>query len=40
VATELIDHRLSKDRAFSGVMKNMEPDESRVQVAVYHHRFS
>jgi len=39
VPAKLVDHRLAEDRTFGGVMENMEPDEPRVQVAVYH-RFS
>jgi hypothetical protein len=26
--TELVDHRLAEDGTFSGVVKNMEPDEA------------
>ena len=36
VPAELVDHRLAEDRSFSGVMKNMEPDESGIEIAIYH----
>jgi hypothetical protein len=35
VPTKLVDHRLAEYRNFGGVMKNMEPDEPRVQIAIY-----
>jgi len=39
VPTELVDHRLAENGAFGGVVENMQPDESRIQVSIYH-RFS
>src|SRR3954466_10141207 len=36
MATKLVDHRLAEDRAFGGVMKDMQPDEAGVQVPIDH----
>jgi hypothetical protein len=39
MSTKFVDHRLAEDRPLSRVMKDVESDETRIQVAVYH-RFS
>ena len=40
VPAQLVDHRLAEDRALRGVMENVEPDQSGVEIAIYHRNSS
>src|SRR5437762_11946578 len=36
VAAELVDHRLAEDWTFRGVVKDMEPNQPRVELSIIH----